>query len=219
MRNFPLCPLHQSHRFTILCVGPVSPVFHEKCRSFRTCLRAVWDELHAPLTFLFLCFPMRFAVSRSVTVTVEIHSIHSYSSTQNLQNHTSHPTTHPQKRNLKYQKIALTPIPQADFSTLPEKNQGFPKMFPFLGVCSFYLCLLLRLKMKAIHQLKNLDRWFVTNLWVIERVTFSLTIHQQNCQAYTNTQTYSLTWGETSGFRNKSLGFANSLWQKAITFT
>lgn len=105
MRNFPLCPLHQSHCFTILCVGPVSPVFREKCRSFRKCLRAVWDELHAPLTFLFLCFPMRFAFSRIVTVTVEIHSIHSYSSTQNLQNHTSHPTTHPQKRNRSTQKL------------------------------------------------------------------------------------------------------------------
>ena len=105
MRNFPLCPLHQSHRFTILCVGPVSPVFREKCRCFRKCLRAVWDELHAPLTFLFLCFPMRFAFSRIVTVTVEIHSIHSYSSTQNLQNHTSHPTTHPQKRNRSTEKM------------------------------------------------------------------------------------------------------------------
>ena len=248
MRNFPLCPLHQSHRFTILCVGPLSPVFREKCRCFRKCLRAVWDELHAPLTFLFLCFPMRFAFSRIVTVTVEIHSIHSYSSTQNLQNHTSHPTTQSTKTKPKYRKIALTHIPQADFSTLPSWNpndpcfdwkrpcfgafnhqnrgqtgsrfiyQGLSKTFPFFW-SFFHVTFFLRLKMKAIHKLKNLDRWFVTNLWVSERVTFSLTIHQQNCQAYTYTQTYSLTRGETSYFRNKSLGFVNSLWQKAITFT
>lgn len=218
MRNFPLCPLHQSHCFTILCVGPVSPVFREKCRSFRKCLRAVWDELHAPLTFLFLCFPMRFAFSRIVTVTVEIHSIHSYSSTQNLQNHTSHPTTHPQKRNRSTQKLHWPLSLKLIFQHCLKKTRVCQKCSPFWEFLSFYLCYL-RLKMKAIQQLKNLDRWFVTNLWVSERVTFSLTIHQQNCQAYTNTQTYSPTWGETSYFRNKSQGFASSLWQKAITFT
>ena len=85
-------------------------------------------------------------------------SRHSYSSTQNLQNHTSHPTTHPQKRNRSTLRCPVGPILQTHFSISPSKNLGFAQNAPKIESCSHITWL----KMKVIHGLFDPDRLSVT---------------------------------------------------------